>query len=364
MRMSKLLGPVIQLCYVTGAFLSMCVVSAPVFAIKEPIKPIESTMAYDLFTREQAVRKVPVDGEKLIRSAIENATTMAVRAKREPRTKEDALAAFEAIHLALVKHNFLQPPEEKDWPNTLGIALTPLTFAPEILEAILSFPDNRSRRQYLDLTKPIFFVDCDMGSQFFLAVGERLGWDIRLVELPQHNFVRWHLSESTTVNWDWVHGQSIDDNDYLSAASFSEDIRYRTLYMRSLDAKEAKAYYLGLIGSEAASATDAERLLQEAVTILPNHPLTLNNLAWLYATDPVLAKQRSSLAVRYSLAAWSTRPNHGNFADTVACSLAAAGNKPLALKIEEFAIEHPKNPRQRNSFRQNLIRITADQLCK
>lgn len=222
--MNKLLGPVIQLCYVTGALLSMCVVSAPVFAIEEPIKSIESTMAYDLFSRERAVRKVPVDGEKLIRSAIEDATAIALQAKREPRTREDALAAFEAIQLALVKHNFLQPAEEKDWPNTLGIALTPLTFAPEVLETILLFPDNKDRRKYLDLTKPLYYVDCDMGSQFFLAVGERLGWDIRLVELPQHNFVRWHLSGSTSVNWDWVRGQSIDDNDYLSAASFSEDI--------------------------------------------------------------------------------------------------------------------------------------------
>lgn len=203
-----------------------------------------------------------------------------------------------------------------------------------------------------------------MGSQFFLAVGERLGWDIRLVELPRHNFVRWHLSDSTKVNWDWVQGQSIDDDVYLPAVSPSLDIRYGTLYMRSLEPREARAYYLGLIGSETASGSDAERLLSEAVAVLPNHPLTLNNLAWLYATNPELAKSKSGLAVRYSLAAWSTRPNYGNFADTVACSLAANGNKALAIKIEEFAIEHPNNVRQQESFRKNLARITAGELCQ
>jgi hypothetical protein len=356
--------PLRLLSHVVSALLLISFTSLAVFASKDEIKPIESTMAYDLFTRERGVRKVPIDGEKLLRSAIDDATTAAVRAKRDPRTKEEALAAFEAIQLALVRHNFLQPPEEKDWPQTLGIALTPRTFAPEVLQAILSFSDNRRRKEYLDLTKPLYFFDCDMGSQFFLAVGERLGWDLRLVELPQHNFVRWHLSESMNVNWDWVHGQSIDDRTYLATVPMSEDIRYGTLYMRSLDAKEAKAYYLGLIGSEAALPSDGERLLQEAVTVLPNHPLSLNNLAWLYATDPELAKQKSGLAVRYSLAAWSTRPNHGNFADTVACSLAASGNKTLAMKIEEFAIEHPSNPGQRDSFRQNLARITAGELCK
>lgn len=362
--MNKLTKPLLWPTHAAWTFLLITGLSSGAFAIKNEVKPIESTMAYDLFKTERDVRKVPLDGETLLRSAIDDATAMAVRTKRDPRTKEEALAAFEAIQLALVKHNFLQPPEEKDWPQTLGIALTPLTLSPDALEEILSFSSNRSRREHLNLTKPFYFVDCDMGSQFFLAVGERLGWDIRLVELPQHNFVRWHLSESLKVNWDWVRGQSIDDSVYLSAVPTSEDIRNGALYMRSLHAREAKAYYLGLIGSEAAVATDGERLLQEAVTVLPNHPLTLNNLAWLYATDPALAKQKSGLAVRYSLAAWSTRPTHGNFADTVACSLAANGNKPLAEQIEKFAIDHPNNPAQRESFRRNLARISAGELCK
>jgi len=340
------------------------IISPVVLASDEHIRPIEATMAYELFTTERSVRKVPIDSEKLFRSAIDDATTMAVGAERHPRTVDQALKALEAIQLALVRHNFLQPPEEKDWPQTLGIALTPRTFPDDVLKSILAFPDNAKRRVHLDLTKPFFFVDCDMGSQFFLAVGERLGWDIRLVELPQHNFVRWHLSESLKVNWDWVHRQSINDSTYSSLVSPSEDIRSSSLYMRSLQIKEAKAYYLGLIGSEAASGIDAERLLQEAVSVLPNHPLTLNNLAWLYATNLVFAKTKSSLAVRYSLAAWSTRPNHGNFADTVACSLAASGNKSLASKVEEFAIEHPNDLRQRESFRQNLVRINAGELCR
>lgn len=350
--------------YVTCVLLFIGIISPVAFAIDEQIKPIETTMAYELFTIERSVRQVPVDSEKLLRSALDDATKMAANTARYPGTRDQALVALEAIQLALVKHNFLQPPEEKDWPQTLGIALTPRTFSDSELKAILSFPDNAKRKAHLDLTKPFYFVDCDMGSQFFLAVGERLGWDIRLVELPQHNFVRWHLSDSLKVNWDWVHGQSIGDDVYLPQVSPSLDIRYGTLYMRSLEPREARAYYLGLIGSEAASGSDAERLLAEAVAVLPNHPLTLNNLAWLYATNPVLAKSKSDLAVRYSLAAWSTRPNYGNFADTVACSLAANGNKALAIKIEEFAIEHPNNPRQQESFRKNLARITAGELCQ
>lgn len=349
---------VVQIC------LLVTVISPAVFAIQKEIKPIESTMAYNLLTVEKGVRNVPADAEKLLRSAIDNATTMAVQTKRSPRTREEALAVFEAIQLALVKHNFLQPPEEKDWPNTLGIALTPRSFTPDALKDVLSFPTNNLRKKHLDLTKPLYFVDCDMGSLLFSAVGERLGWDIRIVELPQHDFVRWHLSESIKVNWDWVAGVSIDDDSYRQSISPAEDVRLPALYLRSLELKEARAYYLGLIGSETNSPKDAERLFLEAITVLPNHPLTLNNLAWLYATNPEFAKEKSGLAVAYSLAAWSTRPNHGNFADTVACAIAANGNKPLAAKIEEFAIEHPNNERQRKGFRDNLARINAGELCK
>ena len=353
-----------RLCYVLCTLIVVAVASIPVFAITNEVKPIEATMAYTLFTTEKSVRSVPPDAEGLLRSAIDDATKMAANAAPHPETREQALMAFEAIQLALIKHNFLQPPEQKDWPQTIGIALTPHSFPPDELRQILSFSPNARRRANLDPAKPFYYVDCDMGSQFFLAVGERLGWDIRLVELPQHNFVRWHLSNSTKINWDWVAGSSIEDDSYRGAVSPAEDIRYGTLYLRSLEPAQARAYYLGLIGSEATNPSEAERLLQEAIAILPNHPLTQNNLAWLYATHAEFAKTKSSLAVHYSLAAWSTQPDHGNFADTAACSLAANGNKTLAVTIEQFAIEHPDNSRERDSFRKNLARITAGELCQ
>jgi hypothetical protein len=347
-----------------GIYLFIMVMSTTMFAIQEKIGPVEETTAYKLFNIEKEARTVPAEAEKLLRDVLNDATTMAVKKNRHPRTKAEALAVFEAIQLALVKHNFVQPPEERDWPQTIGIAFKPLSLAPEAQEDVLAFSVNRLRKNYLDSGKPLYFVDCDMGSQLFMAIGERLGWDIRLVELPQHNFVRWHLSESVKVNWDWVAGKSIDDSAYFQTLPATEDSRLTALYMRSLEAKEAWAYYLGLIGSEAARPQDGERLLREAVTVLPNHPLTLNNLAWLYATTPEFAKNKSDVAVAYSLAAWSMRPYHGNFADTVACSFAANGKKAIAEKIEEFAIEHPNNERQRQGFRNNLARIRAGQLCQ
>jgi len=334
-----------------------------VSAIQDQINPLESTTAFQLLTLERSVRQLPPDAEDLFRAAIEDATAAALRINRHPKTKDEAKAVLGAIQLALVKHNFLQPPEEKDWPQTLGMAFVPRTFTPEALEIILATGSNHRRAEYIDRDKPMYFVDCDMGSQLFLAVGERLAWDIRLVEVPRHNFVRWHLSEATRVNWDWVSWESEDDTSYRFRIPSQDDPRLRSLYLRSLESREARAYYLGLIGSEALLPADGERLLKEALEVLPNHPLTLNNLAWLYATTPEFSRQHSGLAVSYSLAALSTRPYDGNYADTVACAFAADYQTSLAEKMEEFAMDHATSPSQREGFGANRALIYQGKLC-
>jgi hypothetical protein len=322
--------------------------------------PIESTMAFQLLKLEQSVRQVPSDVDALFRTALADATASALRVKRSPRTKDEAVAVLNAIQVALAKHNFLQPPDEKDWPQTLGIALTQRSLSAAELEEVLRDHNNVERAKHIDRAKPFYFVDCDMGSQFFIAVGERLGWDIRLVEVPRHNFVRWHLSESVRVNWDWTRWGTSEDSSYLGA---SEDPRVSALYLRSLDSKEARGYYVGLIGAKATSPRDAERLFKEAVAVLPHHPLTLNNFAWFYATTPEFASDKSRLAVSYALAAWSMRPNDANYADTVACAFAAAGEKGVGESIEAFAVEHARNTSQIQSFGSNLELIKAGKLC-
>lgn len=331
-------------------------------ALQDEIRPIETTTAYELLTLERSVRQVPTNAEELLRSILIDITNKVLNVHRHPQTREEALAVLEVIQLALVKHNFLQPSEEEDWPQTLGIAFTPRTLTPAALSQVLRHYHNVRRAQYIDLAKPIYFVDCDMGSQIFIAVGELAGWDIRLVEVPNHNFVRWHLSETIKVNWDWTRWESSNDSDYFVELS-DGDHRLRSFYLRSLEPAETKAYYTGLIGSEASLPSDAERLLQEAVKVLPNHPLTLNNLAWLYATTPEFARYKGNLAVSFGLAAWSMRPLYGVFADTVACAFAANGSLLLAERIEEFALEHANSPMQRESFRKNRDQIGKGKLC-
>ena len=331
---------------------------------KGEIKPIESTTAFQMLELEFAVREKIPDKDKtraLLVSAIENAT-LAAQTHRMPRTKEEALPILEAIQVALVKHNFIQPLEQKDWPQTLGAALTPRTLTEEEKKRLLLYARNVRRVRFLNLSAPLYFVDCDMGAQFFIAVAERLGWDMRLVEVPLHNFVRWHISENVKVNWDWTRWESSDDAIYGREVPVSEDPRLKALYIRSWNPEEARAFYEGLIGSQAEKPEDGERLLQKALLVIPNHPTTLNNLAWLIATRPTLG-HKSAIAVAFSLAAWSMQTDDGNIADTVACAFAADKQKLLAQRIEEFAIAHAYSESQRTAFKKNLELIVKGELC-
>jgi hypothetical protein len=80
------------------------------------------------------------------------------------------------------------------------------------------------RKRYAAPNNPLYYVDCDMGSQLFVALGEMLGWDIRLAEIPKHNFVRWHLSQSEAVNWDWSDCVSRNDDAYRARVPASDEI--------------------------------------------------------------------------------------------------------------------------------------------
>lgn len=350
-----------QFSSMAGIFLLITAMSPAVFAIQEPVKPIESTMAFELLMLEAGVRTLPPDAVKLFQEAITDATEAALRTNRHPQTRADALAVLEAIQLALVKHNFLQPANRTDWPDTIGIAFTPRKWTPAALGQASSF----GSLPFIDRTKPYYYVDCDMGAELVMAVGQRLGWDMRLVEIPEHNFVRWHLSDSIKVNWDWTHWASLDDSRYRAVIGSVEDVRLRELYLRSFEFKEARSYYLGLIASKADKPMDAERLFQEAVAVLPHHPLTLNNFAWLYATRAEFNKQKlkTAVAVAYGLGAWSMQPNDGNIADTVACALVANGSNVLAAEVEQFASDHASSREQADTFKAKKEQIAKGVLC-
>jgi hypothetical protein len=325
--------------------------------------PVEGTSAYRLLQLEATVRAVPAGALPLLHQVINDGSIAAAKTNPNPKSRTEALATLMAIQVALERHNFLQPIMRKDWPQTIGTALTPLNLTALQLADHLADPDNARRLPNLDRTKPMYWVDCDMGASLFLAIGERFGWNTRLVEVPSHNFVRWTLSTGETVNWDWTHGESRSDDAYHLDGELGQHQRLRGFFLRSYSPTEANAYYLGLVGSKATRDEDEIRLLEESIKAAPFIEVTQNNLAWAYATTPGTSRGKLQVAISAAMAALSVEPDNGNVADTLACSFAAVGEKNLALALEDYAIQHPGSGAT-NGYRENRKRISEGIICQ
>ncbi|MEO8020144.1 MAG: hypothetical protein ABI769_20230 [Pseudomonadota bacterium] len=325
---------------------------------------IESTTAFQLLEIERSVRTVQPDAPVLLRAVLTDATEAAQSTHRDPKSIGEALEVLNAIQESLERHNFLQPEDKKDWPLSLGNAFVPLQLSKDQLAVHLAQTFNARRRARFDLTKPFYFVDCDMGAELFLAVGQRLGWDIRLVEVPDHNFVRWHFSKTVSINWDWTQGRSVPDSDYVRPTELFASLVSRGIYLRSFTPVEARAYYLGLIGAVATKTSDKIELLEKAIAGFPMQAANQNNLAWTIATDKELASKKAALAVSNSLASLSVDPDDGARVDTLACAFSIRGEWALALALEDYAASHAASEGDHEGFLQNKKRIEAKELCQ
>ena len=342
---------------VVGLAISFCCLST------ELESDFKSTLAYELLELEFNVGEPEANSK----TTLLNAITVGVAAAKKtgitkPKSKVEALKVLKAVHDSLAKLNFLQPMREENWPDTLGVAFIPLMLSEKELAALLV--SNQERGGLVDPLAPIYYVDCDMGSLLFIAVAESLGWDFRLVEVPNHNFIRWHIDDNLIVNWDWTYSGSKDDVFYRNRVPDTLDPRVQSLYLRSLSHEEARAYYTGLVASQGGQWEKIEPLFEVAIASLPNHPLTLNNYAWFVATNAGVAKEKIELALSRALTALSLRPNSVNYMDTVACANSANGNTELALALEDYAITKATSVSQRKSFLNNRKLISEKNLCE
>lgn len=346
-------------------FVALAAIVASMFALARQAagdapRPVEATLSYQLLQIESTVRPVSKAKFALLRSALERATDAAAAKHYEPRTRRQAIEALDAIQIALSQHNFIQPTARDASGETIGDAFEPLKLSREERKRLLAPGEvNGFRARYVDPAKPLYYVNGAIASQLFISVGQRLGWDIRLVSLPEHYFVRWHLSLSEWINWDWTAGGPSRNTDYsIDGGTLYRDWPARMRELRSLSPAYARAQYLFLVSRRVAGTPEKRRLLELAMTSDPSHELVQNGLAWAYATDPLLGQTHGRRALGYALSAWAANPSDGAIADTVACAFAATGERAVAAQIERFAIERvseagdPALPEYRARLRQ------------
>lgn len=335
------------------------------------VKPVEQTLAHEMFAREKEVRaNIPAAAEAAWRGALEAATKAALNANRDPRTRREALAVLKAMQLALERQGMLQPGRHQDWPNTLGEAFTPRDSGEESARQALAswinrFPDRElgARIDHVDRHKPVYLVDCDMGVLLFVSVGQRLGWDIRFVEAPEHAYLHWHLAGGEVVNWDWTTRQSIEDRLYRDPNY--EGAPERDPKTRSMSLQFARGYYLAVMSLDPINAETLDRaklnaLLEKHLAEDADNYEVLNALAWNYATDP--ASTRAKTALAYALKAWAANPMEPDMADTAACAYAANGRSAEARDAELTALKLARKD-ELDKLHANLASIEAGRLC-
>lgn len=338
-------------------------------ALADAPRPLDATMSWQMLNLEKRYRPISQEKFDLLRSALQKGTYAAVSKYQRPRSRQQATETLDAVQIAFVEHNFIQPTGRRGWHDTIGDALEPLQLSPEDRRRLLAPGElNGFRAGFIDRSKPLYFVDDDMAAQLFISVGQRMGWDLRLASGfdrfgIERFYVRWYFAPGEVINWDWRAGSPINSDAYSSigAHGFYEDWRDRRRwrYRHGLSEQYAYSNYLWLLSRHLVRVADQREMLEGAMQWDPTNENVQNSLAWLYATDPAGSRESGRTAVAYALSALAAAPYDPVIADTAACAYAAARERELAVETEKFAIarlryEHrdPEVPAYQTRLRQ------------
>lgn len=220
---------------------------------------------------------------------------------------------------------------------------------PRALDSKLVYaPENDLRRSHILSNEDEDFshVDCDLGSLLYLCIGEALGIPLCMVEVPQHNFVRWRLNESLHLNWDTNYGfNKFTDSGYASRYGVDPKHIINATYLADLSVANVEGYFSFVRGITFQRAKEYANAIEEyrsAVRNYPQSPSSRNNIAWLFVS--VRDTQQlvtSDEALQLMLETCDIDRSH-NYLDTLACVYAERGDFTTAIQIEMEAYNlHP-----------------------
>lgn len=324
----------------------------------------DETVAFELFRMEAAAGSLPPELEGRLRAVLNDAHASLGSNPRPPTSAAEFLSFAERVSISLARHNFIQPVLKADWVDSLGRALQPVSATHPNLRAYLNHSQNAARRPYLDATRPYYFLDCDMGALLLMSVAQMVGFELNLVEVPSHNFVRWSDGSGGKVNWDWTNWGSYPDTRYIQSHAISPVQLLRRTFLGSQTAAESRGYFIGVMTINLSDPAAVLRLRRLAIAAAPNNPTTANNVAWSFATIATgVTDDERTAAVAFSLSAVASKPGDANYLDTLGCAYAAAGNRRLGAAIEEQAIADA-GADDVDGYRRNLARIRNGELCQ
>lgn len=294
--------------------------------------PIERTLAFRMLQREQAVRAIPPSAEPLLRSVAAEAMAALGPDPAPPATADEFKAFAEKVSIVLAAHNFIQPASVEDWPDTLGEAFAPLPRNdPRVASSLTA--DRPARLRHVKPDGPIYFVDCDIGAMLIVSVAQMVGFEVAMVEVPGHNFLRWKSPSGATAAWDWTYWRTPDEAG--RASRLQRSLLARDVFLASQTLKETEAYFKSVLAGQIDDRAAKLALRREAAAEFPNNRVVAYGVARTFALTPEASPAERREALAYGLLALSMEGN-GNpesVADrmmAVACAYAANGEPALA----------------------------------
>jgi hypothetical protein len=275
---------------------------------------------------------------------------------KDPKAqRKQALRVLRAIDDVLTARNFLYPPGDFDVVS-LRSALAPQTLDGRVLERVLRVGENQRRREHAreQGDGPFYVIDCDTSSFVYIGLAEALGVELKLVDLPDHMFVRWELADGSHVNWDTNGAEAITDREYAEDYGLGKRLRKKRVYLASMTRAEAEGFAYFLRGSRwEERGEDARAIadLEKARTLYPQCTMLKSDLAWLYATAAGVDAARRKQALGLAQEAVALEPDNGDFWDTLAAAHAADGDFDRAVRHAEKAERLAESPDDRAEFR-------------
>jgi hypothetical protein len=278
-----------------------------------PVATAPPTLAHELLTREHEVMRAVGDADADARHA-------------------EAVAALDAFLRRAVERVEALPPDRR--PGDVFHAI----------QSVFGEQDYVLRVPTLLLTDALTTnrYDCDTGSFLFLSVAQRADLPLELIEVPEHNFVRWSSGDDH-LNWDVNDATSYTDAKYIDGWYVSRHVDpdsdptfggYMVPHTRS----HIDGYHDFLLGLYAGRANDAalkERLLLRSIERRPGVGKSLAGLAWLYAShEDFTGEEHRRIALEYGRAAYERLPGDSFFQKVYSCALATNGRFDEAIAFE------------------------------
>jgi tetratricopeptide (TPR) repeat protein len=192
-----------------------------------------------------------------------------------------------------------------------------------------------------------YLIDCDISALLFLSIAEVNNLPIHMIEIPEHNFVRWRIDERDYINWDNNTARVYADYDFrngLTATSktkITAEEETNGHFMQDMTQDQIKGYYITLAAEtlkEGKKFLQAESYYREAIKYRPYSSLALNNLSWMYLTVADFKSEKNyQEALRLSKIVDGLSPNDLNYRDTYGCACAAVGDFAKAIELERSA---------------------------